>query len=90
MCHFVVQQLYSFSCFLGMNVTQSRHENIQLKTLQPQKIPDVVKKKPPVLLKIMKRKPSKKDSNQKCNTPIIIIGVKQKEESDGRSSMVFL
>ena len=74
-----------------MNVTQSRHENIQLKTLQPQKNPAVIKKKPPVLLEILKKKPSKKGSNQKCNTPpIITIGVKQKEESDGRSSMVFV
>ena len=74
-----------------MNVTQSRHENIQLKTLERQEIPAVVKKKPPVLLKIMRKKPSPKGSNLKCNTPpIIIIGVKQNEESDGRSSMVFV
>ena len=74
--------------------SRSRPEHIQLKPLHPQNSSSDMKKKskPPVLLKIMRKKCRKTDSSQQSNPdiPIITIAAKQKEESDGKSQLVFV
>ena len=87
-----------------MNMT-SRHENIPLNPMKPTAIM-AKSSKSPALIKLVQKKLQKNGSSTstsvsttttattglrpKCRPPIIIIGLKQKQESDGKSTMVFL
>ena len=67
----------------------TKPENIQLKPLKQKDSPSVIKNSP-VLFKILQSSTENATPNKKCNSPIIIIGVKQIEDSEGQSKMVFV